>query len=450
MGLFEQLPYTNFHDLNLTELIKFVNDTIKHIHEMDLTIEEQNQAIEDFKKYVLDYLNNLNVEQDVRDYIDQLISGGIMTDIIRGAVNDLHDWSNRNIIFCGDSYGRGLSIIGGVATYGTSWVEYCCQMINPNMYYNQSVNQASFADTNSEARRYGYQLKDFVDNHTTTECESITDIVICGGYNEIFDHNNDIVNTTANYCANWTANYIKTNFPNARVFIGFIGRVPAMSGGANATIPIFTKCIKKYKAIATKYNWTYLNNIEFACHNYDELSEDGIHFTSTGYMTIGHGVADCLNNGVFYITGSDGASVKMKPTVISDADNIQFSDFGGLYNIVGETGVCLFSLPSAGVKLEFTSRTLNCSLHAYAIGRYIDQATQTFNKFASQYGVRCEATARVHLGGTVVANVPCSINFRDDGIAQLVFYGDDNSLSNITADSIVIIINPITLPLSFT
>lgn len=35
MGLFEQLPYTNFHDLNLTELIKFVKDLSKEVKEFE-------------------------------------------------------------------------------------------------------------------------------------------------------------------------------------------------------------------------------------------------------------------------------------------------------------------------------------------------------------------------------------------------------------------------------
>ena len=100
MGLFEQLPYTNFHDLNLTELIKFVNETIKHIHEMDLTIAEQNQTISDFKDYVMDYLNNLDVEQDVKDYINELISNGTMATLVNKS------WlSGKNIVWYGDSWG---------------------------------------------------------------------------------------------------------------------------------------------------------------------------------------------------------------------------------------------------------------------------------------------------------------------------------------------------------
>ena len=100
MGLFEQLPYTNFHNLNLTELIKFVNETIKHIHEMDLTIEEQNQTITDFKNYVMDYLNNLDVEQDVKDYIDELISNGTMATLVNKSI-----FSGKNIVWYGDSWG---------------------------------------------------------------------------------------------------------------------------------------------------------------------------------------------------------------------------------------------------------------------------------------------------------------------------------------------------------
>lgn len=100
MGFWEQLPYTNFHDLNLTELVKFVNETIKKINEMSADIVEQNQVINDFKNYVMDYLNNLDVEQDVKDYIDELISNGTMATLVNKSI-----FSGKNIVWYGDSWG---------------------------------------------------------------------------------------------------------------------------------------------------------------------------------------------------------------------------------------------------------------------------------------------------------------------------------------------------------
>lgn len=144
MGLFEQLPYTNFHDLNLTELIKFVNQTIKTINEMATTIEEQNQAISDFKDYVMDYLNNLDVEQDVKDYIDELIANNTIDSLINKS------WLNgKNIVWYGDSWGTTANNV--ISTFTSRY---------PNVNVtNRCIGGTMFTRTNITGFEYnsGYQ-----------------------------------------------------------------------------------------------------------------------------------------------------------------------------------------------------------------------------------------------------------------------------------------------------
>lgn len=359
-------------------------------------------------------------------------------------------WNNRKIIYCGDSYGTGLSILSGEAVYGNPWCYYTNQRLSPNASYNLCTNQAGFSPSLSENLRYGYQLKTFKDNHTTAECEAVTDIVICGGFNEIFYPSDDIAGSNADYCAKWTKTFINTNFPNARVFIGFIGRVPKMSNVANATIPNFNSAIAKYKKVAMENSWKYLTDVEYSSHDYTLLSDDGIHFKPSGYEVIGNAVAEALNNGSYSVNGVDGAMVRFKMNTVSDDTNIAINDYGGLYNVIGKDGITLFSIPSSAVFFNFATRTLNCSLKAYTVGRYIDTATQVFNRFATMYGLRLGGTARVHTsGGGVVANVPCSLNFTTDGEVQIVFYGDNPSYESVSCASVHIVLNPVTLPLSF-
>lgn len=385
MGFWEQLPYTNFHDLNLSELVKFVNETIKKINEMSNSIEEQNQAIEDFKNYVINYLENLDVEGDVINYINQLISDGVITDEIKTAVNTIGDWSTRNIIYVGDSYGRGRTYPN---TYGYSWCDQVDWDLNPDSSYNMSVSGASFSEYNAEANRYGKQLENFVGSHTTDECESITDIIICGGYNEVFNPTSDLVNTTSNYCAKWTSTYIKNNFPNARVFIGFIGRVPVF-GGAQATFNNFASAIAKYKEIARKYNWKYLINSEYMPHIYKELTDDGIHFKTSGYLEIGKRIASCLNDGAWIPPQMAGEAIQMVANT-STADNhvICVDSQLDLYIQNTESGLDFFTIDGSAFRVFLNAPTVITTSQRLYLGKYYDIASEIYSRFVSQYAWR--------------------------------------------------------------
>lgn len=396
MGLFEQLPYTNFHDLNLTELIKFVNETIKHIHEMDLTIAEQTQAINDFKDYVINYLDNLDVEGDVINYINQLISDGVITDEIKKAVNTIGDWSSRNIIYVGDSYGRGRTYPN---TYGYSWCDQIDFNLKPNSSYNMSVSNASFSEYNAEALRYGKQLENFVNTYSTATCEGITDIIICGGYNEVFNPTSDLVDTTANYCAKWTHDYIKIHFPNARVFIGFIGRVPVF-GGAQATFNNFRDAIEKYKSIARNYNWKYLINSEYMCHIYEELTDDGIHFKTNGYLEIGRRLANCLNDGSWIPPQKAGEALQVVPnTTTTDNKVIVNATAFEFFIQYTESGLDFFTTSDNAFRAFLTSPTAITTSQEINLGKYYDVASEVYSRFVSQYNWR----------------IPCKVGFYDAG-----------------------------------
>ena len=440
MGFWEQLPYTNFHDLNLTELVKFVNETIKKINEMSANIVEQNQTIQDFKDYVINYLENLDVESDVINYINQLIDDGVITDQIKLALNTLGDWSNRNIIFVGDSYGRGRTYPN---TYGTSWCEQVAYSLSPNSYYNLSVSQASWADVQPEALRFGKQLYDFVGSHSTSVCEGITDIVICGGYNELFAPSNDIVNTTADYCAKWTSNYIKTNFPNARVFIGFIGRVPIF-GGSQATFQNLETCIAKYKAIARSYGWKYLNNSEYMSHIYHELTDDGIHFKTSGYIEIGRRIANAMNDGAWTPPQTNGEIIPITPMPDTSSNSVVITNTPDIYYHNSNCAINIFVIAALNFIFSQTSITFADDIK---LGYWYDKANEKYPDFIPQYNKRFPVVFNVYDGGTrVQTGVHGYLIFKDDG--RLLLGNIDGHSYTGNATQIYIAPLNITLPYS--
>lgn len=297
MGLFEQLPYTNFHDLNLTELIKFVNETIKHIHEMDLAIEEQNTVINDFKNYVMDYLNNLNVTQDVRDYIDELITNGTMRDIIDESSRFVNtDWSNRRCLFLGDSYMTGWTPDNDVTD---KFVDIIASILNLSAHWNYSVGGVGF----SYARPYHYleMFNNFLSDHPN---EEVTDVFIMGGYNDNTEGRLDIVSSSANpYNGHVTISSIRAVYPKAQIHIAYIGRGAGVNT-ARSYIANINKCARYYKDIARDMNCDYINGSEFMLHDYRDLSSDGIHPNQSGNNHIAWYTVDVLLHGEFEFTNT--------------------------------------------------------------------------------------------------------------------------------------------------
>ena len=292
MGFWEQLPYTNFHDLNLSELVKFVNATIARINEMSHSIEEQNQNIEDFKTYVMDYLNNLNVTQDVRDYIDELITNGTMRDIVDES-NRLArvDWSNRVCVFLGDSYMTGWHADG---TASPTYVETMCNLLNISSYYVYATGGVGFSY--ARGTHYIELFANFVSDHPDV---IPTDVFIIGGYNDNTESRNDILNSVANpYNAEQTFNSIKNTFPGCLIHVAYIGRGAGVNT-ARSKIDAINKCAVTYQMACRMFGGEYIAKSELMLHNYKGLSSDGIHPNQQGHNAIGHYLADVLLYGYY-------------------------------------------------------------------------------------------------------------------------------------------------------
>lgn len=200
MGLFEQLPYTNFSNLNLGELIKFINETLKKIEHMSLDIAAQNAAIAEFKNYVMNYLNNLDVEQDVKDYIDELIANNTIDSLVNKS------WLNgKNIVWYGDSWGTTTNNV--VDTFITKY---------PNVNItNRCIGGTLMSRTNIAGFEYnsGYQR--------ITSAADLSDfdyIFIMYGVNDwqqsiplktdVYDEYEYL------YCVEETIKYLQTTFPS--------------------------------------------------------------------------------------------------------------------------------------------------------------------------------------------------------------------------------------------
>ena len=90
---FHQYPYSNFHNLNLDEIIEQVNIWAEEWAQMQTEWTSQQEAFESFKNYVTGKLttfqkwfDNLDVQQEINNKIDDMVQSGQLLQIIRDTV----------------------------------------------------------------------------------------------------------------------------------------------------------------------------------------------------------------------------------------------------------------------------------------------------------------------------------------------------------------------------
>ena len=83
MGLFENFPYTNFHELNLDWFLNEFNKVLSEWESMQRNFDNLNAAFNDLHDYVHDYFKNLNVQKEIDNKLNSMAADGSLYEIIR-------------------------------------------------------------------------------------------------------------------------------------------------------------------------------------------------------------------------------------------------------------------------------------------------------------------------------------------------------------------------------
>lgn len=102
MGIFRQFPYSNFHDMNMDELIKIVkqlaDDWQANTDRWDQLYADTQQALTDFQNYVNDYFDNLDLTEAVRANVNSIIwSQGFLDHITPALSSQTSAWLAAHI-----------------------------------------------------------------------------------------------------------------------------------------------------------------------------------------------------------------------------------------------------------------------------------------------------------------------------------------------------------------
>ena len=207
-------------------------------------------------------------------------------DALSNKVTKLH---RKGYIFIGDSYTQGYSPDGNIS----------------NTFVNQIINNLKITDAKISANggaSFANSDNNFLTllkNINVTDKNSITNIVVFGGYNDYNWSKTDIITGMTNFF-----NYAKTNYPNAIISIGYVGFCTDSS-----TYNKRADSVSIYNEVSGHLGGNYLSGCEYILHNTNEMSSDGIHPNITGHKMLASYCTTALMNGSCNPTSTESISL---------------------------------------------------------------------------------------------------------------------------------------------
>ena len=202
-----------------------------------------------------------------------------MPDYYINEINDkINILTNRKVVIIGDSYAEGYTPDGNV----TSWAEWVKSFLNLNnsnciiKYYGGT----GFCATNDTKNFLTLLNEVDNDNH-------VTDVIVAGGYNDTGYTVNQLDTAITNFN---TA--CKTKFPNAKVYVGFIGCTTNANNLYNLNLTMEQYCYQ-----SAKNDMIFMSNAQYTLHDYNLFSSDGIHPNQDGAYKLGVNITQCILKG---------------------------------------------------------------------------------------------------------------------------------------------------------
>lgn len=236
----------------------------------------------------------LGVQTDITDNIKPDITALEAADIAIRA--DIAAMKERNLLFIGDSWQQGYNPEGNTTPF-YEYVEDFINAIRPDItvnIYHEEYGGIGFAHINN-ARNFLTLLENSI--ISVTDPDTITDIIVSGGYNDAYESYSDIKGAINTFVAR-----ARTLYPNAAVWVNPCGycRGAAVRGNIEAHV------IPAYTAAANAF---VMSSTVRLFHWYGLLDRtDYYHPTENGQKVLGYCIAsELLNVKPIYTEANNGA-----------------------------------------------------------------------------------------------------------------------------------------------
>lgn len=225
--------------------------------------------------------------------------------------------SERNFLFVGDSY----------ASQTDTWVTRCVNAAGIVNYTNLAITGTAFFDGTFLGQISGY----------TGNRDEVTDIVVGGGLNDARFTSIGADYTACRDAIIAFANYAKTNYPNARLWLAFMGNAlddAPLLAGRDYNKRFWAKWC--YEDIGRENGFSIIKGCDEALGlSVSNYNTDRLHPGANGALLIGNCVANGLTNGApVAIYPYFNASISaIGNNVIETGTNIKYSFNNGMFDI---------------------------------------------------------------------------------------------------------------------
>ena len=325
-------------------LCKYLKDTVIP------AVNENAEAVNE----LINWFNNLDVQEEINNKLDQMAESGELQEIIASylnvnsilAYNTLADLKGAENIVEGSfvrtygktTYNDGLGSLYKIRTLTSGDVvdeknivalTNSETLIAEKIYQRDPYNNKKYLFI-GDSIAYGYQgegvdpiegfyakvidsynlnativclpgygflglnntnkWEDLVANANLKNKEEYTDIIIMGGDNDSIANATTFRNAFAS-----TINYLKTNFKNATIHVGCIGRAKTYS--TEGSFIEYIKRDKIYKTESIKYGCKYIDNAFNILHKQSYFISDNVHMNVNGEKQLAYCLSQYLLNG---------------------------------------------------------------------------------------------------------------------------------------------------------
>lgn len=206
---------------------------------------------------------NDNIANEVVTQLNEWYNNGYLATLINDTV------TNKKMIFVGDSYILGYSATG---TIYNSYANILKNALNLDVEIlgTSGAGFCSIGQGAGEGKNFLATLQTYQGEKT-----AVTDIYVFGGYNDRTFTTTEIWTAMENF-----KNYVKANYPNAKMHLAYIGWSLFPS-----EYELIARSVKAY-CRGGIYEFEYMTNSEYILHNPAYFSPDKFHPNQEGHDTL--------------------------------------------------------------------------------------------------------------------------------------------------------------------
>lgn len=259
-------------------------------------VEKMNEVIGNENKVVTlvnemkNYFDTLDVQEEINNKLNDMAESGELAKIINEEIFDELNTNLTNLttrvatdeikptVFIGDSYGQVTD----------SWIDkvgHKLGLVDGETMFKIAQGQYGFSAPNRQWLSLLQERESMIPDKL-----AIRRFIVCGGLNDSEYTNNLATDITA------FVNYVKTNYPNAHIYLGCIGwtKVEASVTQRNNMQKVLHLYQRAGDLFGLGQSISYLSGVEYVMHNYAYYDDTLTHPTSAGQIFLAEAIYNAL------------------------------------------------------------------------------------------------------------------------------------------------------------